>query len=344
MIKFFRHIRKDLMEKNKTGKYLKYAIGEIVLVMIGILLALQVNIWNEKRKVSNDIDRVFTLLETELENNIRDSNGLMSYAYRKDSISALFRDGKVTRKMMWENLSLSTGDFQTFTRFIQDERLNEIIAQEKQLSNYYQSLMPELKRLKTRIESRRFWESEALSLSMQRYKEFADQTPWFNGLDSLAINNIITRSLEDKIYRNKVEHYNALQLDENVWDGTLIRTSSVALLWELKSTKDETLEIEKFLKNLNLKPFIEYECNEAINKAYNAGFRRNLIIYNTQSKEVTLQVRSKTGVFQSHITIPAESFHLRGQFALGKNDFLELEENENCRKVFDPYNEDYLIL
>lgn len=37
------------MEKNKTGKYLKYAFGEIFLVMVGILLALQVNNWNEKR-------------------------------------------------------------------------------------------------------------------------------------------------------------------------------------------------------------------------------------------------------------------------------------------------------
>ena len=56
MIKFFRHIRKELMVTGKTskpalpaGRYLKYAIGEIALVMIGILLALQVNNWNEKR-------------------------------------------------------------------------------------------------------------------------------------------------------------------------------------------------------------------------------------------------------------------------------------------------------
>lgn len=49
MIKFFRHIRKALIEKNQMGKYFKYAIGEILLVMVGILLALQVNEWNKER-------------------------------------------------------------------------------------------------------------------------------------------------------------------------------------------------------------------------------------------------------------------------------------------------------
>jgi len=50
MIKFFRNIRYNLMEQNKTGKYLKYAIGEIVLVVIGILIALQLNNANENWK------------------------------------------------------------------------------------------------------------------------------------------------------------------------------------------------------------------------------------------------------------------------------------------------------
>ena len=52
MIKFFRKIRYDLIEKNKTGKYLKYAIGEIILVVIGILIALQINNWNESNNQS----------------------------------------------------------------------------------------------------------------------------------------------------------------------------------------------------------------------------------------------------------------------------------------------------
>jgi len=51
MISFFRNIRKTLLNSGNIGKYLKYALGEIFLVMLGILLALQVNNWNETRKL-----------------------------------------------------------------------------------------------------------------------------------------------------------------------------------------------------------------------------------------------------------------------------------------------------
>ena len=53
MIKIFRKIRQNLVMENKTGRYFKYAIGEIILVVIGILIALQINNWNEARLKSN---------------------------------------------------------------------------------------------------------------------------------------------------------------------------------------------------------------------------------------------------------------------------------------------------
>ena len=72
MIKFFRRIRFDLMEKNKTGKYLKYAVGEIILVMIGILLALQVNTWNENRKINKQELQLLASLQNEFTLNKRE--------------------------------------------------------------------------------------------------------------------------------------------------------------------------------------------------------------------------------------------------------------------------------
>jgi uncharacterized protein DUF6090 len=53
MINFFRKIRKQYADDNRPIKYLRYAIGEVVLVVIGILIALSINTWNEKRKERN---------------------------------------------------------------------------------------------------------------------------------------------------------------------------------------------------------------------------------------------------------------------------------------------------
>jgi len=53
MISFFRKIRQSLLNQGKTTRYFKYAIGEIVLVVIGILIALQINNWNTQRHERN---------------------------------------------------------------------------------------------------------------------------------------------------------------------------------------------------------------------------------------------------------------------------------------------------
>ncbi len=72
MIKFFRTIRKDLMERNKTGKYFKYAIGEIILVVVGILIALQINNWNnsklEQQTEINILNEINLNLSTDIKN------------------------------------------------------------------------------------------------------------------------------------------------------------------------------------------------------------------------------------------------------------------------------------
>lgn len=66
MIKFYRKIRQNLLTENKFSKYLIYAIGEIILVVIGILIALQINNWNEKRKTDTKIKNSLVSLKSDL--------------------------------------------------------------------------------------------------------------------------------------------------------------------------------------------------------------------------------------------------------------------------------------
>jgi hypothetical protein len=66
MINFFRRIRKQLADDNKPLKYMRYAVGEILLVVIGILIALQINNWNEQNTIQENIKAQVSSLISDL--------------------------------------------------------------------------------------------------------------------------------------------------------------------------------------------------------------------------------------------------------------------------------------
>ncbi|TMM53332.1 hypothetical protein FEE95_19920 [Maribacter algarum] len=70
MIKFFRKIRQNLLSEGKTGKYLKYAIGEIVLVVVGILIALSLNNWNQNVTYKNELKQTVKEIRSDLNKDI----------------------------------------------------------------------------------------------------------------------------------------------------------------------------------------------------------------------------------------------------------------------------------
>jgi Family of unknown function (DUF6090) len=85
MIKFFRKIRQNMIKENRASKYLLYAIGEIVLVVIGILIALSINNWNDSRKdnlreqtyyktVINDLVNDTVLINKKIHDNVNKMN------------------------------------------------------------------------------------------------------------------------------------------------------------------------------------------------------------------------------------------------------------------------------
>ena len=54
-----------MFEKNKLGKYVSYAIGEVILVVIGILIAVNINNWNEQRKETQKLNRILAIIHDE---------------------------------------------------------------------------------------------------------------------------------------------------------------------------------------------------------------------------------------------------------------------------------------
>ena len=72
MLRFFRQIRQRLLTDNKFSKYLLYAIGEILLVVIGILIALQVNNWNEDRIERKNEVKLLKELKADLDANLEE--------------------------------------------------------------------------------------------------------------------------------------------------------------------------------------------------------------------------------------------------------------------------------
>jgi hypothetical protein len=116
MIKFFRKIRQNLLSEGKTGKYLKYAIGEIILVVIGILIALQINNWNEHRKTRKLEAQIYTELKSDLlqtRNDIKETIAKHKEIFKSSQqlITDIY-DKKPNSKSIYESLTSSSAEFQ----------------------------------------------------------------------------------------------------------------------------------------------------------------------------------------------------------------------------------------
>lgn len=98
MIKFFRKIRQQLLTENKFSKYLLYAIGEIILVVIGILIALQINNWNEKRLQDQALKNIYSIIVEDLKNDISDINLILKFKKEREPIFNKILDGKMSKK------------------------------------------------------------------------------------------------------------------------------------------------------------------------------------------------------------------------------------------------------
>ena len=115
MIKFFRKIRLNLINEGKTGKYLKYAIGEIILVVIGILIALQINNWNENVQQKKEELKTLMSLHEALKTNMAELDQIIQVQNLRNKFSEEFLFTDISSQSVLHVDSLITISSQNYT-------------------------------------------------------------------------------------------------------------------------------------------------------------------------------------------------------------------------------------
>lgn len=116
MIKFFRNIRRVMISNNRASKYVLYAIGEIILVVIGILIALQINNWNENKKNIKFENEILTQIRDNLQKDKKSLENIRSIYFQAIKSSELLIDPD-TRKKYNDSVPYWLGDVIQFNRF-----------------------------------------------------------------------------------------------------------------------------------------------------------------------------------------------------------------------------------
>lgn len=158
MIKLFRHIRKSLLEQNKMGKYFRYAIGEILLVVIGILIALQINNWNQRRIALEEETQILANLKSEFEQNKKELGNAIAMNENlmktgRYIMSLIGEDEEVIRSINTDSLLFQSFEYAQFnpsenalSDLLQSGRLNLIS------NDYLKSLLYQWSRTKKGAE------------------------------------------------------------------------------------------------------------------------------------------------------------------------------------------------
>ena len=179
MIKFFRKIRQKLLSENNFSKYLIYAIGEIVLVVIGILIALSLNNWNDSKKKKIEERVLLTELMKNLEINIT----------------------QIKEDIEWDSVAISSG------KIIMNV-LNNKISYSDTLGNHFQNsrLVPNsflTTSAYKAIENRGFHIVSSIFLRKKIMKLFDDTYPSM----ILEINNIDENTLKTNMQNYMINHF-----------------------------------------------------------------------------------------------------------------------------------------
>ncbi|WP_411896221.1 DUF6090 family protein [Winogradskyella sp. A2] len=234
MIKFFRKIRFDLMEKNKTGKYLKYAIGEIVLVVIGILIALSINNWNESDNLSKKEFSMLINMKNDLVSDIMnlkyEDSVFSTFEFNSAKGIELFYKAKTTKDI--DSVNKLTVSFWN-ALYINDNTYNEMVSTGSMYSMKNKELKEYIIRYYLLVEADKNYIKNVNQQQDYLKNKTPEMLPYFSLVNQLRNPKIDLKKIDTTWINNPnsktylaVEHYiNSNQNSSNIYRRSVFKRS-----------------------------------------------------------------------------------------------------------------------
>ncbi len=211
MINFFRKIRKKLADDNKPLKYLRYAIGEIVLVVIGILIALQINNWNEGKKNEEKLMTIFIEIQDDLSKDILRLDELLIWYKKKDSLIYLVINDSLTIADYTDNPTISNVSYGYEVFRIHANGFNNLMNNLNYIESSHKSIVDKLKNLyieqKNRIDK---FNEEIANQTLKNMRDLGETKEWAYKMKYGLTTEMKEYYVNDPFYKNGVEHFNML--------------------------------------------------------------------------------------------------------------------------------------
>ena len=231
-MKLFRNMRAASLEENNTSAYWKYAIGEVVFVVVGILLAFQIDMWGERRNTREHTHYLFGQVHDELALNIQNCNGQIGEYLFKDTMVNHILTGKADRQTYrdhWQYATILLGQAEVE---VSDDAFLNLVNSEGGLSSSEREILVELKTLygptKKGLENLNDMATES---AFSYHKQYKEEFGWYAELVSnwSVPEEMIDYCLEDPSFINSVAYFQMDNLLNHYRNTLSFRTDAIAL-------------------------------------------------------------------------------------------------------------------
>jgi hypothetical protein len=312
---------------SQRGRYLKYAIGEIVLVIIGILIALQVNNLNEKRKVTNDISSKINDLVINLEDEIKVS-GLFHHPKQIENIQKLL-DGDLNPDHLNTELFLRDPFSIRFKDDILEESIDVLIENENLLPKRYKILVNKMKSLKFHFSNYKEQLDELHQLIRNNEKIMEDTYPWYSCTDSLSNEKRLQYFTTDPFFRNRLYSFqNKYRRTYSFYSLTIGRKLEILCAVKQVDENYAASQYRSYLKSLPVNNFTTTYFEEGKKVSCNTqlplieGIRSSHILVNTRNDTI-----SYTSSFGTKVQIAPQT---TAQVQCNSKDLITIFKNNAC--------------